>query len=154
MRCNTRAIKLLRIATLFFFGIPTAYSQTLSAGLSGHVTDQSGADVPKAVIILESPKSSALQSTTDEHGHFALEVPPGDYGLKVSSLGFRTHRESIYLADTTSIKKDIVLSLSDCTLCVEVTLVVPAIETFDASLTSTLPLNPLPPLKLPKRIAR
>ncbi len=154
MQCGTRAIKRLRVATLFFLEIPIAYSQTQTAGLSGHVTDPSGADVPKAVIILESPKSSALQSTTDEHGHFAVEVPSGDYALKVSFPGFRTHQESLHLEDATSTERNVLLLVANCSPCVTVGPDASPIELLDVSLTSTLPLKPLPPFKPHKRIAR
>ncbi|RSL16031.1 hypothetical protein EDE15_1540 [Edaphobacter aggregans] len=73
--------------------------------------------------------------------------------MRVLSPGFATYQQSINLADATATKKDIVLQVANCSPCLEV-LSGPQIETLDASLTSMLTLNPLPPLKLHKRTAR
>jgi hypothetical protein len=98
MQVNRGIYNGFRIVALSVLGCTTAYSQTRpveparSIIVTGHVTDPTGADIPKAIISLEGSDGTNLQ--------------------------------------------------------------IPAIEMLDASLTSTLPLNPLPPLKLRKHIAR
>ena len=155
---NNRAGRILQTITLLFLGTAAAYSQTQSVAppkatvVSGYVTDTSGASIPKATIRLEAKGKSILSVITDQAGHFAIESRPGEYTLTVISLGFATYQQSINLADETSIEKDIVLKIavSGCGVCV--TQADPPIGTLDASLTTPLPLNPLPPLKLHKHM--
>ena len=146
-----------RIALLLTIAVTAAaYSQTQSVAppkatvVSGYVTDTTGASIPKATIRLEAREKSILWVNADQAGHFAMEVRPGEYMLRVISPGFATYQQSINLAHETSIKKDVVLQVAnnDCGVCV--TRSAPPIETLDVSLTSTLPLNPLPRLKLHK----
>jgi hypothetical protein len=144
------------IALLLTFAVTAAaYSQTQSAAppkptvVSGYVTDTNGASIPKATISLEAKEKPILWVIANQAGHFSMEARPGEYMLRVISPGFATYQQSINLADATSIKKEIVLQVANCSSCLEV-VSGPQIELLDASLTFTLPLNPLPPLKLHK----
>ncbi|WP_396127219.1 carboxypeptidase-like regulatory domain-containing protein [Edaphobacter bradus] len=159
-RCSSNACKLSRgFALALVLGITGIHALPQSSlpgkpVIFGFITDSSGADVPKAAISLEGPDGTILHTTADQNGQFTIEAPSGDYILKASSPGFSIYKESIRLTDVTSMKRNIVLTLFNCTACVEVTPLPRPIELLDASLTSTLPLNPLPPLKLHKRLAR
>jgi hypothetical protein len=156
---NNRVGRILLTITLLFLGTAAASSQTQSVAppkatvVSGYVADTTGASIPKATIRLEAKERSILSVIADQAGHFAIEARPGEYTLTVVSLGFATYQQSINLADETSIEKDIVLKIANggCGVCV--TQADPPIELVDVSLTSTLPLNPLPPFKLHKHIA-
>ena len=145
----------LILALVFALAAPQVHPQSFTAktaAVFGFVTDTSGAAIPKAAIGLQAPDGKTIQATADENGRFTIEAPAGDYTFKVGFLGFAPHQEAIQLA-AISIEKDIVLQVGSCTACVTV-VEVPPIELLDASLTSTLPLNPLPPLKFHERIAR
>jgi hypothetical protein len=133
---------------------PQSSAQPSTAVIFGYVLDAENAVIPKAAITLKTPWDPPLQAIADENGHFAIRAKPGYYTLMATSPGFSTHQESIHLADATSIKKDIVLQVGHggCGVCV--TQAASPIETLDVSLTSTLPLNPLPPFKLHKHPAR
>src|SRR2546421_11141088 len=68
-----------------------ANAQVLFGSVSGTVTDQSGAGVPKARINLVN-KATSIQreADADESGHYIItDVPPGEYDLKVTASGFK-----------------------------------------------------------------
>jgi hypothetical protein len=155
-----KQFRLIALALILILGSgaihadPQSSAQPSTAAIFGYVLDAENAVIPKAAITLKTPWDPPLQAIADENGHFAIRAKPGYYTLMATSPGFSTHQESIHLADATSIKKDIVLQVghSGCGVCV--TRAAAPIETLDTSLTSTLPLNPLPPLKLHKPTAR
>lgn len=130
---------------------PQSIVHSEKAILSGTVEDQSGAAIPGSNIELEAPNGSNSHTTTDRNGHFVMGVPPGDYMMTVSVMGFFPNEESIHLSEAISIKKNVTLKVGGCTECVTVVGVRPPLELLDASLTSTLPLSSLPPLNLRSR---
>jgi hypothetical protein len=80
------------IAALTAAFAPAAWAQTRSS-FQGTVTDTSGAVLPGATVILESPDAvgGAQQSTTNEHGQYRFsDLPPGTYTLTASLTGFQT----------------------------------------------------------------
>src|ERR1041385_9083355 len=68
-----------------------ADAQVLFGAVSGTVTDQSGAGVPKAHITLINKATSVQkEADADESGHYTItDVSPGDYDLKVTASGFK-----------------------------------------------------------------
>jgi Carboxypeptidase regulatory-like domain/TonB dependent receptor len=66
-------------------------AQVLYGSVTVTVTDQSGAGVPKAHIILTNRATSATrEADADENGHYSVtDLPPGDYDLKVTASGFK-----------------------------------------------------------------
>jgi hypothetical protein len=164
-RGNTKLTYRLKSVAFLSILCSTTYARTQSTSapesivFSGTVKDTSGAAISKADIRLEAG-NSVLRTTTDPAGHFTLGASPGEYILKVTAHGFGMHVESIRLTPrqestfTTEAIKNVVLRVASdgCGVCV--TNVPLPIELLDASLTSTLPLNPLPPLKLHRHSAR
>jgi hypothetical protein len=68
-----------------------ADAQVLFGSVSGTITDQSGAGMPKAhVTLINKATSVQKEADTDESGHYTItDVPPGDYDLKVTASGFK-----------------------------------------------------------------
>ncbi len=66
-------------------------AQVLFGSVSGTITDQSGAGVPKAhVTLINKATSVQKEADTDESGHYTItDVPPGNYDLKVTASGFK-----------------------------------------------------------------
>jgi hypothetical protein len=152
--------KKLPIAALFLLAIPGLHSQTPSAEtpragiFSGDVKDASGAPVPNATIGFTSHGNSLITTKTDMDGHFAIEAPSGDYTLNVMSPGFQIYEHrSIHLVEGQPGTENIVLQLATCGPCLTVERL-PPMETINTTLTSTIPLLPLPPLKLAKSPSR
>jgi hypothetical protein len=68
-----------------------ADAQVLYGSVTGTVSDQSAAAVPKAHVTLTNRATGvARQTDADENGHYLItDVPPGSYDLKVTSGGFK-----------------------------------------------------------------
>jgi Carboxypeptidase regulatory-like domain/TonB dependent receptor len=66
-------------------------AQVLFGSVSGTITDQSGAGVPKAhVTLINKATSVQKEADTDESGHYTItDVPPGNYDLKITASGFK-----------------------------------------------------------------
>ena len=81
----------------FFLGfallgvVQQADAQVLFGSVSGTITDQSGAGVPKAhVTLINKATSVQKEGDTDESGHYTItDVPPGNYDLKITASGFK-----------------------------------------------------------------
>src|SRR5690348_5756190 len=71
--------------------VPTAKAQVLYGSASGVVTDQSGAAVPRAHVIITNRGTGFVRETdADESGHYRIpDPPPGTYDLKVTAGGFK-----------------------------------------------------------------
>ena len=67
------------------------FGQTVTATLTGTVTDSSGSAVPAAAVTLTNELSGDVRRTTSgATGYFALPaVPAGTYKLTVENPGFR-----------------------------------------------------------------
>ena len=71
---------------------PRASAQVVDAGLSGMVTDPSGAAVPGAMVAAKDVETTVVRSaTTDAAGHYQLlALPVGTYEVTVTKGGFQT----------------------------------------------------------------
>ena len=71
--------------------VPTAEAQVLYGSVTGTVTDQSGAGVPKAhVSVTNRATDVQREADADDNGHYAItDIPPGNYDLKVAATGFK-----------------------------------------------------------------
>jgi hypothetical protein len=112
--------------------------------VSGTITDETGAQVPGAIIRLTHLGVPALQTTTDPNGHFEMRAKPGDYVLETTAQGFMTDKFPVHLSAATQSTEHIALRVA---MGGGVYIEQPPIETLDASLTATLPLTPMPPYK-------
>ncbi len=67
-------------------------AQTSTGGINGTISDQSGANIPGAVITLTSASTGATRSlTASSSGTYAItSLEPGEYDLQVSATGFQT----------------------------------------------------------------
>ncbi|HWI68043.1 MAG TPA: carboxypeptidase-like regulatory domain-containing protein, partial [Nitrospiraceae bacterium] len=71
--------------------IQTANAQVLFGSVSGTVTDQSGATVPKAHVSSVNKGTGVVRETdVDGSGHYTLtDLPPGTYDITVTASGFK-----------------------------------------------------------------
>jgi len=84
---------LLVIAVLFL--LPgTAFGQTFRGGISGAVTDQSGAVVPGAqVTAVETATNTSYKTVSSTAGEFAFSnLPLGSYTISVTVSGFKSEK--------------------------------------------------------------
>ncbi len=68
-----------------------ADAQVLYGSVTGTVTDQSGASVPKAhVVVVNRATRVTREADADDTGHYLIvDLPPGDYDLTVKVSGFK-----------------------------------------------------------------
>lgn len=98
-----------------------APNETL-AGVSGHVTDPSGAVVAGATVTLRDASGKTQQTTTSADGSFRLtELPAGQYELKVTARGFAVKQQTIELKPSELAKLQPVLDVGAASEMVEVT---------------------------------
>jgi hypothetical protein len=129
----------------------TATSQT--ATISGTVVDPTGAIIPNATVSLGTADRPQFETTTDNNGHFVLEVAPREYSLKAKAPGFQLYMQT-HLMVTGQTVEQIMLSISSsgCGPCIDGG--PPPLQTLNASLESLLPLTPLPPLQLSAKASK
>ena len=75
----------------------SAQNQTL-AGISGRITDRTGAVIAQVTVTLRDATGKKRQSTTRTDGSFELmQLPAGQYELTATARGFKTSQQSIEL---------------------------------------------------------
>lgn len=85
--CCLRKLSFLILISLFLFNAPEVFAQTDSKKkISGTVTDQSGAGIQGASVVIESPRAA---TQTDPNGKFTIDAPVGAT-LKISYVGSKT----------------------------------------------------------------
>ena len=111
------------------------------AGVSGRVTDPTGAVVAGATITLRDESGKTRQTTTGTDGSFHLtELPAGRYDLMATATGFKTKQQSIELKASEVAMMQPVLDVGTVSEAVEVTGSAPMLETESASVGRIMPL--------------
>ena len=112
-----------------------------SSGVSGHVTDRSGAVIAGATVVLRDASGTTHQVATSADGSFRLSgISAGHYDLTVTAPGFTNNRQSLDLKPSELAMLEPVLAVGAVTQSVEVTARAPVLETESASLVSTAEL--------------
>lgn len=112
---------------------PVGQDDALS-GVSGHVTDASGAVIPEATVALHDASGSTRQTATGADGSFWLTgVPAGRYDLTVTAPGFSKNEQSIDLKPSELAMLQPVLNVGAVAQTVEVTSSAASLETESAS---------------------
>jgi hypothetical protein len=111
------------------------------AGVSGRVTDPTGAVVAGATITLRDASGKTRQTTTGTDGSFHLtELPAGRYDLMATATGFKTKQQSIELKPSEVAMMQPVLDVGTVSEAVEVTGAAPTLETESASMSRIMPV--------------
>ena len=91
-------------------------AQTSNAGaLTGHVHGPGGVSVPGATVVLTNPQTGERKATwSDDAGNYAFNgLPPGNYKLEVSLVGFQNDvREPIPLSEGKTLKVNVALVIN------------------------------------------
>jgi len=132
---NARTLFVLAVLSIGCFS-PLFGQATTS--LRGHVTDSSGAAISGAHCELTLTATGAIrQGKTDNTGEYQfVQLPPGEYSLKVSDQGFSTvEKRGMNLLVGQPATEDVTLSVANVTQDVKVEVdVQPMLNTTDATL--------------------
>ena len=124
--------------------VACALGQTVTASITGVVTDPSGAMVAGAKVVAENVATGVKTSAqTNSDGVYTLRfLPIGTYTLTIEAKGFATHKvEAFPLEIDQTAKVNAKLKISESTT-VEVTEQIhPILDTTDATLGNTLSTN-------------
>ena len=109
--------------------------QTL-AGISGRITDRSGAFIAGVMVTVRDADGNTRQTTTGADGSFRLtQLPAGHYGLTATASGFKTGNESIELKPSEMATLQPVLDMGSVSEVVEVEADAASIQTESASVS-------------------
>lgn len=135
--------------TLLLFSV-SAVAQTTGGRVLGTLTDQSGAAVAGAtVLITDVQRGTARTITSDESGAYtAPDLQPGNYKIHVEAKGFKSvERSNVQIEVATDVRADFALQPGQVSETVTISEEVPLINTTSATLGGTLSnqeINDLP----------
>src|SRR5882724_5861789 len=132
----------------------TVFAQTNRGGISGNVTDPSGAVVLRAaVVIINAVTNETRRLTTSDKGTFILEnLDPVTYRIEVSAPGFtKAVLESVKVDTSTIVTADVTLQAGDVATEVTVSTNVTALNTESGTLGQTISSRMLNDTPLPTR---
>lgn len=127
---------------------------TTTATLSGTITDQTGAVVPKATVTLASEEKGIIRSfATNEAGRYLFtQLPPSAYTLSVKAKGFQAYQQSgITLNAAQSASQDVVLTVGSETQSVVVVAEASRLNTDNSNIAADIPGKDITELPLNTR---
>ena len=111
----------------YFFLFALAFTPVLagqtSGGVSGHLTDQTGAVLPQTDVTLTEVATGVVRSTksTNSGDYTFTEVPPGTYTLQAKHAGFKiTQSDAFQVQVQQSVRLDFTLQIGAVTESVNV----------------------------------
>jgi len=130
------------LAAVLLMGIVlgTASGQRLTGKLTGIVTDEQGAPLPRVTVEISSPALMGVQSqlTTDKGVYRFVNLPPGEYTLTYKLTGFEAiEKKNIRISINSTVTEDIILKLAALRETVMVTGKAPIVD-IAGSKTSTV----------------
>ena len=91
-RFRFSAVSNVVLAVLLIAGTTTAFAQNTGATLQGTITDEQGAVMPGATVVVANIETGWTRDVvTDERGWYrATALTPGNYEVRVTLQGFAT----------------------------------------------------------------
>ena len=150
MHSPLNGIRVLGIVCLVLALSVPMFSQTTTGRILGTVSDQSGAGVAgAAVVITDVQRGTTRAVATDDSGNYvAPQLQPGVYKVRAEAKGFKTvERPNIVVEVAQDVRVDISLPTGQVSETVVVTDEVPLVNTTSSTLGGTLSnaeINDLP----------
>jgi hypothetical protein len=135
------ALLLIALVLAFGAGAQRLNSQVLYGSILGTVTDQSGAVVPGAKIILANPLTGLKrEAETDGAGAYNIpNIPQGEYDISVTAAGFKPMAlKGIDVTIGSIVRSDVTLEVGAATTEVTVTASAAALQTEKAEVSTKL----------------
>jgi hypothetical protein len=149
VRAHHFSLRLTAVALSFFLAQPVA-AQIDTGAIVGTVTDQSGASIPKASIVVTNESTGVVRNTqTNESGQYQVTaLIPGRYAVKASASGFGSElRGGIQIDVQSRPAIDFALKVGHATQTIEVSSVTPVLQTQTADVGAVVQqqqINDLP----------
>ena len=131
---------LLFAAALFAFAMPLHAQLAGKGGITGSVTDTTGAAVPGATVVITNNATNTRQETSSSGaGDYQFSLDPGKYTITITVPGFKAFtQENINVNALQTFSVNPKLQTGDVTETVTVTDTPPALETSNATLGTTM----------------
>ena len=129
------------LLNFLLFNLDVAFGQTVTASLSGIVTDPTGAAIPEASITAINVDTGTPAKTISSPGgnYIFPALSPGTYNLTVEKTGFKSSVLSgIKLLVDQKATLDIQLEVGEITTKVEVSAAAPLVESTTASVGTVI----------------
>jgi hypothetical protein len=146
---QTNVAALITIVALALLS-PLALAQSTAGRVLGSVTDQSGAAVPGAsIVVTDTQRGTSRTLVTDASGDYvAPDLTPGTYKIHVEAKGFKSaERPSVTIEVATDVRADFALQPGNVSETVTVSGDIPLLNTTSSTLGGTLSnqeINDLP----------
>jgi len=146
----TRTIAGFLLVVFLLTGVYLVRAQSTAGRILGTVTDQSGAAVASAKVVITDLERGTLRTlTTDEAGAYvAADLTPGNYKIQAEAKGFKTvQRPSVGVEVATDVRIDFSLQPGQVSETIIVDENVPLVNTTSSTLGGTLSnkeINDLP----------
>ncbi|MGE5207601.1 MAG: carboxypeptidase regulatory-like domain-containing protein [Chlamydiota bacterium] len=132
-------VALLTAALVLFWTAPLRAQNLVSGGVTGTVTDPSGAVVPNATVSLKSDATGqTLSQSTTATGVFRFQfLNPGAYTLTVKAANFKSTTSDVAVSVGQTTTSNMTLALSTASQTVTVTSEAPVIQTENGNVSTT-----------------
>ncbi|HEY1802009.1 MAG TPA: TonB-dependent receptor [Terriglobales bacterium] len=151
---RTALAKVFLAVVCFAVMIPTMKAQISTATITGLVTDQSGAAIPKATVTATNKQTGIqMNEMSDDTGRYVIpNLAPGTYDVQVAQPGFATmvRRNQEFLVGT-RVTIDFALNVASVGQTVEVTDAAPLVETTQSNLSRVVQTQELDNLPILNR---
>lgn len=143
-RLQGAALALSLLAAVGFVAVnraPVAYAQTVvTGGISGAVSDATGAVVPGATVtIVNAGTNAKLTLTTNAEGRYtASQLPAGTYKISATAAGLQSETSQVQVLTGTTVAADIKVTPTADKTVIEVTSsTLPLVDTQNVALATT-----------------
>ena len=142
-----------RIAQLavFLLSASACFGQTGLATITGTITDQTGAAVPNAPVVVKSlDTGTTFQGASSSTGNYTVtQLPVGDYELSVTVSGFKKYTHTnFHLAAGQTLGEDIGLQVGQSTESVTISAEASLLQTESSEVSGNFTLKQLDDLPL------
>ena len=150
MHSPSNGIRAVGIACLVLALSVSTFSQTTTGRILGTVSDQSGAAVARAAVVLTDVQRGTTRAVaSDASGNYVVpELEPGVYKIRAEAKGFKTvERPNIVVEVGSDLRVDVSLPPGEVSETVVVTDEVPLVNSTSSTLGGTLSnaeINDLP----------
>ena len=139
-----RRLPVIRLLLPIILMAVIAHAQSTNATLSGIIVDPGGRAIPKVEIeVLNEATGVRFSATTNNDGIYAISIlPPGQYRVQVSKVGFKTLiKPGIVLNVQSAVALNFTLPVGATSESVTVEAGAPTINTTDGSVSTVIDRN-------------